>query len=150
MQGREFCKRLLPAIMNDMNRRRFLQAASTALLLPFHEAFAASRTRQSHADYFFYDTRFGLDAARAETLSASAQIIGVQSDVTGIWKGVLSLACRQGPVVMRGVTTESFHFCLRTMLADSARVESRISRVGRDLHEWTIHSRPPNSTGIRT
>jgi hypothetical protein len=41
---------------------------------------------------------------------------------------------------MQGVTTESFHFCLKVLLSDQARVHAQVSRIDRDLHLWTMRT----------
>ena len=134
--------------MNCMNRRRFLRTASTTLLLPLHAAFAASQAGNPDTDFFFYDERFAAAGNLAMALSGGCETVPVQSDMTDIWRAGLKRAALQGHLVLRGVTTESFHFCLRTMLADGARVESQISRVDRDLHLWTIRSETTNNKGV--
>ena len=64
----------------------------------------------------------------------------VLSDVTDLWTGGLAAASLAAPMSLAGVTTESFFFCLKTLLADRARVDATITRHDRDLHTWTIHT----------
>ncbi len=45
----------------------------------------------------------------------------VQGDITGIWTGGLARASLTAPMTMKGVTTESFHFCLKILLSDQAQ-----------------------------
>jgi hypothetical protein len=138
--------------MTDMNRRRFMKALSSTLLLPLSPALNASAWSSSdklQSDQFFYDDRFAGARKLALELACPGEIIPVQSDITDIWRAGLNRVCRQGPMVMRGVTTESVHFCLRTMVADCAEIESQISRVDRDLYLWTIKSEPTTHRGVK-
>lgn len=43
-------------------------------------------------------------------------------------------------MTIKGVTTESFYFCLRILLADQVTVDAQVSRIDRDLHLWTIRT----------
>jgi hypothetical protein len=91
-------------------------------------------------DCFFYDERF--DAARqlAARVSPHAPLTPVRGDITDVWNAGLGERCTRTPLTLRGVTTESFHFCLRVMLASRSRIDTAVTRVDRDLFHWVIHS----------
>ena len=91
-------------------------------------------------DYFFFDERFAEARRLAEELSGATEPTAVQSDVTGIWTGGLGRASLAAPVTMKGVTTESFHFCLKILLSDQSRVDGQVSRIDGGLHLWTIRT----------
>jgi DICT domain-containing protein len=126
-----------------MNRRRFVQAGMSTLLVPgAMPAVAVDAPGQAGPawDYFFFDERF-LQARRlAEALSGATDPTPVVGDVTGIWTGELGRASLMAPLAMQGITTESFHFCLKVLLAEQARVETQVSRIDRDLHFWTMRT----------
>jgi hypothetical protein len=96
------------------------------------------------ADWLFYDNRF--PRARRLALRLAAESSGataltpVQSDITGIWNAGLGRACGHSRLTLLGVTTESFHFCLKIMMGERARMETEVTRIDRDLFLWQIHS----------
>jgi hypothetical protein len=51
----------------------------------------------------------------------------------------------RAPLSMRGITTESFRFCLETMTRSLAYTESRVTRINQDLPFWTILSHNMNA-----
>ena len=134
-----------------MKRRLFLK-------LSLFAAVAAQASRSAFAsvlgdgaarpDRFFYDERFGDARGIASRLDAGASLIPVQSDITALWTGELKELSRQRPLSLRGVTTESFHFCLMRLLQSEAQVETRIRRVGKDLYAWSIRTTTPRKTGV--
>jgi hypothetical protein len=139
--------------MISMNRRRFMQAASSTLLLPLYPAMGFSASGPAgvaEAEHVFYDRRFETARNMAAELAGSCQAMAVESDVTEVWRQVLNRACQDSPVSLRGITTETFHFCLATMIAEFARIDSRIVRLDRDLHIWTIRAVPYTDRGIQS
>ena len=126
-----------------MNRRLFVQAGVTSLFIP-NAMFAASAVAPSRDglawDYFFFDERFAEARRLAKELSGTTEPTPVQGDITGIWTSELGRASLAAPMTMKGVTAESFYFCLRILLADQARVEAQVSRIDRDLYLWTIRT----------
>jgi len=126
-----------------MDRRHFVQAGMSSVLLPgaiFTAPAAAGSAAPATLDYFFVDDRFAAGALRAGTISPSLAPIRVQADVTPVWTGLLAGGRIRAPLALRGVTTESFFFRLKTLLARRVH-DSQISRVGPDLHLWTIRTR---------
>ena len=134
-----------------MKRRLFLK-------LSLFAAVAAQTSRSAFAsvlgdgavrtDRFFYDERFGDARSIALRFDAKASLSPVQSDVTALWTGELQELSRQRPLSLQGVTTESFHFCLKTLLRSEARVETHIRRVGKDLYAWSIRTTTLRKTGV--
>jgi hypothetical protein len=129
--------------MITMNRRRLVQAGMSSLLLP-NAVIAASPEAPSRGwpawDYFFFDERFAEARRRAGELSGTTEPTPVQSDITPIWSGGLGRASLAAPMTLKGVTTESFYFCLKILLVDQGKVDARVSRIDRDLYLWTMHT----------
>ena len=118
-----------------------MQAGVSSLLLP-NAVLAVPSDAPSRAwpawDYFFFDERFAEARRLAGELSGAIEPTPVQSDVTGTWTGGLGRASVAAPMTMKGVTTESFYFCLKILLSDHARVDAQVTRIDRDLHLWAM------------
>jgi hypothetical protein len=129
--------------VSTMKRRHFLQAAASSLVIPRAMALVnthAPAVEQPGQDYFFYDERFAQARRLAEELSGSTALTPVQGDITGFWNSGLDRATRQFSVMMRGVTTESFYFCLKIMAGEQADLDAQVTRLDRDLFLWTIRT----------
>jgi hypothetical protein len=126
-----------------MNRRHFVQAGMSSLLLP-NAVIAVSPDAPSRGwpacDYFFFDERFAEARRLAGELSGTTEPTPVEGDVTSIWTGGLGRASLTAPMTMKGVTTESFHFCLKILLSDQVRVDAQVNRIDRDLYLWTMRT----------
>ena len=126
-----------------MNRRLFVQAGVSSLLIPSAMIAALANAPGPDGpvwDYFYFDERFA-DARRlARALSGATEPTPVQADITGIWTGGLAQARFAAPLAIKGVTTESFYFCLKILLADQGRIEAQVNRIDQDLHLWTIRT----------
>jgi len=126
-----------------MNRRLFVQAGASSLFIgnAMIAASADAPGRDRFAwDYFFFDQRFAAARRVAGELSGTTEPTPVDGDVTDIWTGKLGRASLTAPLTMKGVTTDSFYFCLKILLADQSRVEAQVSRIGQDLYLWTMHT----------
>jgi len=89
---------------------------------------------------FFYDQRF--DQA-ISAVSAIRDAIAVDADVTTVWQQAIRPELGSKSLSVRGLTTESFHFCLKTLISDHARVQSAsLERVSHDLYLWSIATQP--------
>ena len=102
---------------------------------------ASAGTRQLEwvgADRFFYDQRFPLALRLAGELSTASELTPVQGDITGIWNAGLGHACGQSALNLQGVTTESFHFCLKLMVGERTSMKTEITRIDQDLFLWQI------------
>lgn len=133
-----------------MKRRKLIKTALSLPLIPYgiSTAIAAvSDGKPVTGDTIFYDERFPEARRLAEQWAPAGFIMPVQGDMTGIWNDGLKHACRQSPLTLHGVTTESFHFCLEIMLRSHVVVETRITRIDRDLHRWTMRSYNKPLTG---
>ena len=133
-----------------MKRRSFLKLSLVAALAAkgSPSAFAGALGESATpSEKVFYDDRFADARCIASRLDARASLTPVQSDVTALWTGGLKNLSRQRPLSLQGVTTESFHFCLKTLLRSETRVETQIRRVGKDLHAWSIRTTPTRNTG---
>ena len=90
--------------------------------------------------YVFVDDRFPAARRFASEMCGSTVPTPVLGDVTDLWTGGLATASLAAPMALAGVTTESFFFCLKTLLADRRRVDVTTTRQDRDLHLWTIRT----------
>ena len=126
-----------------MNRRGLILAATSALFIPKVVMVAhasASATKSSGPDFFFCDERFAKARRLAAELSGCTALTPVQGDITELWNSNLGRASRQSSLHMRGVTTESFYFCLKIMIGEHARLNAQVTRVDQDLFLWTMRS----------
>jgi len=142
----------IPTTIATVKRRHFVQAGTWSLFLPSVVISASADARSSDGlawDYFFFDERFPEARRLAAEWFGITQPTPVLSDVTPIWTGELGRASLTSPLALKGVTTESFYFCLKILLGDQARVAAQVKRVDRDLHLWTMHTDnyPNNGTG---
>jgi len=120
-----------------MDRRLFI-AGMSSVLLPWQveAGFATTPPGVELAlDCFFVDRRFAATSLEAGVLPRGLEPIPVHLDAARVWSGALSNG--RAPLALRGVTTEAFFFDLRSRLAGRVR-DSQISRVGPDLHLWTM------------
>ncbi|WP_375211428.1 hypothetical protein [Hyphococcus sp.] len=70
----------------------------------------------------------------------------VSEDITAAWvKDLERLAAK--PLALRGVTTESFFFCLKTLLQPHGLTFTRVERLGPDLHAWELRTGITNKNG---
>jgi len=118
-------------------------AATSALFIPKVVMVAhasASATKSPGPDFFFCDERFAKARRLAAELSGCTALTPVQGDITELWNSYLGRASRQSSLHMRGVTTESFYFCLKIMIGEHARLNAQVTRVDQDLFLWTMRS----------
>jgi hypothetical protein len=128
-----------------LKRRRFIQAATVSVLLP-----ATVESRCLHAfavlspndDYAFFDERFEKARRLAASWSGSNEAIAVHGDITPLWNNGLDSATRKRTLRLRGVTAESFRFCLGILVSEHADLHLHASRLDRDLFLWTMHTTP--------
>ncbi len=124
-----------------MKRRHFIQAA-TSLALPVvlnsQPAFASSILLAGN--WAFFDERFEPAHRTAAAWTDTSRLVAVQGDVTQMWSRDLERLARTHPLSLRGVTAESFHFCLRVLLSEQASVEFQASRFDRNLYLWTMRT----------
>ena len=135
-----------------MNRRGLILAATSALFIPKAVMIAhasASATKSPGPDYFFCDERFAKARRLAAELSGCTVLTQVQGDITELWNSYLGHASRQSSLHMRGVTTESFYFCLKIMIGERAHLNAQVSRVDRDLFLWTMRTGLQTATELR-
>ncbi|MEZ5891603.1 MAG: hypothetical protein R3C58_00425 [Parvularculaceae bacterium] len=128
-----------------MKRRLFLKTTLSSLLAAPALAHGANKARVQTPDRVFYDERFG--KAHALSTEFGAARTPVRGDVTAVWREELNALSRAQPLFLSGVTTESFYFCLTTLLQSHARVDARAERVSKDLYAWSIRTRFTGKTG---
>jgi hypothetical protein len=123
-----------------MKRRHFLGAATASVLVP--AALGQCAAAPAAWDYAFFDERFERSRLVASSWSASSRRIGVQGDITPWWRNGLDRVAHRHPLRLRGVTTDSFHFCLGVLLGEHTDLHREVSRLDRNLLLWTIHTTP--------
>jgi hypothetical protein len=125
-----------------MKRRVFLGVATASALFPaaLRQANATLAAGSPKWDYVLFDERFETAHRLAASWRAATLPIAVRSDVTALWRGELERVAREHPLHLRGVTTESVHFCLRILLSEHTRLDGRVSRLDRNLLLWTMHT----------
>ena len=108
---------------------------------------AALQAAVPRRDYVFFDERFHKARAVAVSWAASDRPIGVQGDITPVWTNELNRMTCDHRLRLRGVTTESFLFCLRILAGERANLEVQVERLDRNLLQWTIHTTPKTNSG---
>jgi hypothetical protein len=128
-----------------MNRRDFLKSTLTSLAITGGAlAISSARTPNREAlDYVFFDERFEAAEGLARRITGSAAPIPVRGDVTPVWNGALKSAGQGSPLMLAGVTTESFYFCLKTLMRPNSGLELSTNRISQDLIAWSIRSSQP-------
>lgn len=134
--------------MPSISRREFLESASIFAAIGMVAPRAHSSSCTPGADVFFFDERFVQARQLAQRLAWS-ELTPVRSDVTPIRDVTLNRITQSPAAMLRGITTESFHFCLATMLKEHARIETGIERVDRDLYAWSLRATRSNTTALR-
>lgn len=125
-----------------MERRHFIRAAASSVLLPsvlVSRGFSAPHTDDVHA---FFDERFERARRAAAAWRDAERLLAVQGDVTPFWTPGLERSAREKALVLRGITVESFQFCLSVLLREHAVVDARVSRFDRNLLLWTMRTAP--------
>jgi hypothetical protein len=132
-----------------MKRRHFIHAATVSVLLPAAATphVAALATISQNWDYVFFDERFQKARRVAASWPASDRLIGVQGDITPVWSNGLKRATREDLLHLRGMTTESFFFCLRILAGEYANLDAQVSRFDRNLFLWTMCTIPKPEYG---
>jgi len=129
--------------MRTVNRRTFVQGGVSSLVVAHASTVSAAlaSTEVGRAwDYVLFDERFAEARRVAAALSGITVPTPMQGDITAVWTRELAPASLVAPLTIAGVTTESVYFCLKILLADQASVDAQVSRIGRDLHLWTLRT----------
>jgi len=125
-----------------MKRRHFIRSASALVLVPAALESPCFAALPPPDDYAFFDERFG-DARRlAASWWASNEPFAVQGDITPLWSSGLDRVTRERALQLRGITTDSFRFCLDILVREHADVAVRVSRLDRNLFLWTMRTTP--------
>jgi hypothetical protein len=129
-----------------MHRRQFVTAVAASALLP------AVTTKLCLAaltgpDYIFFDERFPQALQAIAPWPATSRLIGVHSDITHLWSNGLERMTRQQRLDLRGVTTDSFLFCLRILAGEHAKLNAQGRRLDRNLLQWTLTTQPIATAG---
>ena len=130
-----------------MRRRQFIRVASVSLLLPAAVGSCLASVATRGRDCHFFDERFPQARRFAASWPTADTLVAVQGDITPFWKGGLGRLISEQPLRLRGVTTESFRFCLQTLSSEHANVEAQVSRLDRNLLVWTLFTIPNANTG---
>lgn len=118
------------------------------LLLPtLLKPCAGASSAPKKLDVIFFDERF-LQARRlVASWLETADLTAVHGDVTPFWCDGLDRVSTEHPLRLRGVTTDSFQFCLRILLSEHADVEVQVSRLDQDLFVWAMSTIPKSNNG---
>lgn len=92
--------------------------------------------------YAFCDQRFAAARGIAAAWPGRFAPIAVHADVTPLWTGFLGRDIQRYPLQLKGVTTESFLFCLRILAQERSRFEYECSRIDRNLLSWSMNTIP--------
>lgn len=128
-----------------MKRRSFIHAATAFLILPtvLKPSVSALTSGLRNRDYVFFDERFLKARHIAAAWADSSRLLGVQGgDITPLWSNGLDRTTRNQPLNLLGVTTESFHFCLRILVGEHADFDLQLARLDRNLFLWTMCTTP--------
>jgi hypothetical protein len=125
-----------------MKRRHFIHAATASVLLPLAPGTAVFAGTPRKWDYVFFDERFEQAHRVAASWPTSNRPSGVRSDITPFWISGLDRLARNGPLHLRGVTTDSFQFCLRILLGEHANIDVQVSRLDPNLLSWIMRTTP--------
>jgi len=136
--------------MTRISRRSFLLQSSAVLAGGVTAAHAvAAHPACGAADFLYYDDRFAEAARLVRKLAVDLEPTAVQADITAVWNAGLCAASQISPLTLRGVTTDSFHFCLKVMLEERVGLESHVDRIDRDLRLWLIRTSGPKHGDFR-
>lgn len=134
-----------------MNRREFIGSALVSLFIPVGaSATLSDRSRRSESSvsgFLFYDERFPEAERLVRRIAGAAEAVPVRGDVTPVWNSSLKSASQQRSLLLVGVTTESFYFCLKTLMYSHAGLDISAQRVERDLYAWSIRSTTDHFSG---
>ena len=133
-----------------MNRRDFICTSAGTVLLGTLASFNSNaitilKPDTSIPDYHFFDERF-LKATQHLKSIKSEKNVAVRGDVTKLWMSDFKTHCQQRALLLTGVTTESFYFCLNIMLRSHVDVETTLKRFDQDLYAWSIQTNNKNKT----
>jgi hypothetical protein len=136
-------------VLASVSRRDFIHAAAASLLLPvdLKPCSACPVAAPKGLDYAFFDERFQAARRFAASWASPNQLIAVQGDITPLWNTELDRTTRERSLALRGMTTQSFQFCLRILAAEHAHVDVQASRIDRDLFLWTMRTTPKSDRG---
>lgn len=131
-----------------MHRRQFFSAAAASALIPAVATKPCLAALVSDSpDYIFFDERFPQARQAIAPWPAASRLIGVHADITRLWSNGLERMTRQQRLDLRGVTTDSFLFCLRILASEHARLNAQVSRLDRNLLQWTLTTQPLPTAG---
>jgi hypothetical protein len=125
-----------------MKRRQFIGSAAFLLVpVPDGRSGQALAAAVAPGDYAFFDERFERARRIASSWPLMAKPQAVQGDITQ-WIQVLQHATRDRALQLRGVTTESFRFCLSILVREHAELRLQNSRLDENLFLWTMQTMP--------
>ena len=131
-----------------MRRRQFIHMAAAYLLLPAAvKPCVAARSASKRHKNIFFDERFPRARLLAASWSDVDTLTAVQGDITPFWSDGLDRMCTESPVRLRGVTTDSFQFCLRILVGERADVDAQVTRLDQNLFVWTMSTLPKPNNG---
>ena len=125
-----------------MKRRQFIRAAGASLLLTTAVPGVAPAASSPRRNFAFFDKRFQRAGRVADSWRDVKRLIEVDGDITQLWRDELERLTRSHALYLRGVTTESFLFCLRILASEHAKLDAQVSRLDGNLLLWTMYTTP--------
>ena len=120
---------------------------SVALPYALRPCVAAIAPAAAVPDYIFFDDRFARAQRLAASWSVAEKMVAVQGDVTPVWTDAVDHLTRAGRLGLRGVTTDSFRFCLKILLEEHSDLDLEVSRLDQNLFVWAISATLKPNTG---
>ena len=130
-----------------MKRRIFIGSSLVPLFLPDLTLAGALPSANTPA-HLYFDSRFSIARKFAANWIDSDRWQAVQADITPVWNSQLKHKRNDGSFHAAGVTTESFFFCLQTLLQPTHQVSTEITRVNQDLYAWTMTANNKNNRSL--
>lgn len=127
-----------------MKRRNFIGSSLAPVFLSQKSLagiFSAPEFTAPSPDHLFFDERFSRAQPLATGLAGwekAQKLHAVRGDITPVWNSWLKQASRDDSLVIQGVTSESFVFCLEHLLRMSHALELSVQRLDRDLLAWSL------------
>jgi hypothetical protein len=130
--------------INGMMKRREFLGASLVPLLAAGQLLASEQgpgsTRKTDSDYLFVDERYMPLEEHVRYTVGTKAVLSVRADVTPVWNSTLKKTTRNASVILEGITSESFCFCLQKLLKHSHTLQVNVHRIDRDFYVWSIQA----------
>ena len=109
---------------------------------------AAAQHHTGAVSHVFVDERFSGAVVIARRIAPFQKLTPVNGDISLRWLEDHALVSPTRPLSLRGVTTESFYFCVKTLLQSRGLAHAHIERATNDLHLWEIETSITQQDGM--